>query len=307
MKNFINFITYLIVLAIVKLIVLFPRTVMLKIADLLGDLAYSIDSHHRNVALTNIGIAFPGMEVKKAHEIAKNSFRNMFRTGIEVMYAPKIISSENIANIMRLEGEKNILDGAKKKKGVLCIAAHFGVWEFLFYGNYLLPQPFVPLNAIIRPSDNPYIDKFINHARELLGTVMVPKKQSIKPIIKALQRNESIGILIDQNVCREEGVFVDFFGKKAATTFGATLLALRTDAPIVPVFVYTDRKTNTHVIKFLPEIPLTRTGNSTEDIRINTQKFTACVEDIIRKNPEQWLWVHKRWKTRPIGEEEKIY
>lgn len=302
-----NFITYLGVLAIVNFIALFPRRLVLRGADAVGSLIFVLDRAHRKVALTNIRIAFPEFPYERARAVAQKSFQNMCRVVVELIFTPKIIRQGKIREIIRIEGEESQKNAAFKKKGIVFITAHYGVWEYLFHGNWLLQQPFVPLHVVVRPSDNPYLDKLVNTPRRLLGSVIVPKKNSLRPLLKALKDNEYVGILIDQNVCREEGVFVDFFGKKAATTFGATLLALRTDAPVIPVFVYRDGQTDTYKIKFLPEIPLVRTGSSEEDIRINTQNFTACIERVIRERPDDWLWAHKRWKTRPHGEEESIY
>lgn len=302
-----NFITYLAVLAIVNFIALFTRKLILQGADTVGSLLFALDRSHRHVALTNIRIAFPAFPLEKARAIAKKSFRNMCRMAIELIFMHKIIRQGKIRDILHIEGEENQKNAALKKKGIVFITAHYGVWELLFHANYLFSQDFVPIHVVIRPSDNPYLDAMINNPREMLGSHTIPKKKSIKPLLKALKAHETVAILIDQNVCREEGVFVDFFGKKAATTFGATLLALRTDAPVVPGFIHHDQKTETYTIKFLPEIPLVKTGILTEDIRINTQNFAACVESVIKEHPEDWLWIHKRWKTRPIGEEEKIY
>jgi KDO2-lipid IV(A) lauroyltransferase len=231
----------------------------------------------------------------------------MCRVVVELIFTRKIIRQGKIREIIRIEGEENQKNAARKKKGIVFITAHYGVWELLFHANYLFSQDFVPIHVVVRPSDNPYLDTLLNKPREMLGSRTVPKKKSLKPLLKALKSNETVAILIDQNVCREEGVFVDFFGKKAATTFGATLLALRTDAPVVPGFMRNDPATGTYTIRFSPEIPLVRTGNLSEEIQINTQNFIKSVENLIRERPEDWLWVHKRWKTRPAGEEEKIY
>jgi len=302
-----NFITYLAVLAIVNFIALFPRTLILRCADAVGSLIFFIDRPHRKVALTNIHIAFPEFSPERARAVAKKSFQNMCRVVVELIFTPKIIRQGKIREIIRIEGEENQKNAALKKKGIVFITAHYGVWELLFHANYLFTQDFVPIHVVVRPSDNPYLDKLLNKPREMLGSRTIPKKKSLKPLLKALKANETVAILIDQNVCREEGVFVDFFGKKAATTFGATLLALRADAPVVPGYMHNDPATGTYTIKFSPEIPLVRTGNLAEEIQINTQNFIKSVENLIRERPEDWLWVHKRWKTRPAGEEEKIY
>lgn len=307
LKKELDFILYLIVLAFTAFLALFPRRLMLRIAEGCGVLLFFLDRRHRKVALTNIRIAFPDLPQDRACAIAKNSFKNMCRVIVELIFMPKIIKAGKIAEVITMENEEHHHFAAYKNRGGIYITAHYGVWEYLFHGNWLLRQPFVPLHVVVRPNDNPYLYKLLNMPRELLGSITVPKKHSIKALIKALKDKEYLGVLIDQNVCREEGVFVDFFGKKACATFGATLLALRTDAPVIPVFVFRNEGTDTYNIKFLPEIPLVRTGNSEEDIRLNTQNFISCVESVIRERPDDWLWVHKRWKTRPVGEEEKIY
>ncbi|HRZ87037.1 MAG TPA: lysophospholipid acyltransferase family protein [bacterium] len=307
MKKALQYIAYLCVSACARAISLLPRRAVLVFAEGLGALIYHLDARHRRIALINLKIAFPDISPQRAAEIAKRSIQNLCRVVVELIYMPKIISQGRISEVLRLENDENHHIAARKNKAGIYITAHFGLWEYLFHGNWLLKQKFVPLHVVVRASGNPYIDEMVNRTRRMLGSVTVPKKQSIKHLLGALKKGEYLGILIDQNVCREEGVFVDFFGKKAATTFGATLLALRTDAPVVPVFVFRDTGRDTYKIRFLPDIPLVRTGDHEEDVRVNTQNFTACVERMVRECPENWLWIHKRWKTRPAGEEEKIY
>jgi KDO2-lipid IV(A) lauroyltransferase len=158
------------------------------------------------------------------------------------------------------------------------------------------------LNFLVRPLDNPRIDAMITHYRTLSGNRVIDKNSSVKQVLKALAKGEAVGFLADVNTLPDEGVFCDFFGIPACSTTGLAVFALRTGAPVVPGFLLWDRSLGKYRLRFDPEIPLIKTGDFRDAVRLNTARFTKVIEDYARRYPDQWLWIHKRWKTRPEGE-----
>jgi KDO2-lipid IV(A) lauroyltransferase len=155
-----------------------------------------------------------------------------------------------------------------------------------------------PMSAVIRPLDNPYLDRAINRLRTAWGTKVLVKKQVMPVLVQTLLRGESVAIFMDQNTTWKEGVFVDFFGMPACTALAPALLALRTDASVLPAAIIRCGR-DRHTILVEKEIPLIRTGRLRADVVANTASFTRAIEALIRREPAQWLWVHRRWKTQP--------
>jgi KDO2-lipid IV(A) lauroyltransferase len=158
------------------------------------------------------------------------------------------------------------------------------------------------LHFLVRPIDNARVDALVNRYRCLSGNTSVGKNQSARAILKILRDGGTVGILADQNTSTEEGVFVDFFGIPACTTTGLARLALHTGAPVVPGYILWDATLRKYRLRFEPAIELVRFGDEAKDICENTARFTRVIEDFARRHPDQWLWVHPRWKTRPPGE-----
>jgi KDO2-lipid IV(A) lauroyltransferase len=184
-----------------------------------------------------------------------------------------------------------------KKKGVLIFTAHFGNWEF---GSAAVSE-IGPFQVIARALDNPLLEKELFKLRTKLGAGIIYKFGAGKPILQALRRNEIVAILIDQNVLRSQAVFVDFFGKPAATTPALAAFHLKTGAPIVPVFC-SPINDGTYCLKIMEPLEIPSTGHFEEDVLKITQICTKIIEHEIQKHPEYWLWVHRRWNTRPVDE-----
>jgi KDO2-lipid IV(A) lauroyltransferase len=179
------------------------------------------------------------------------------------------------------------------------LTAHFGNWELLAYLHGLLGHP---VTLVHRAMHNPLFDRAIGGIRGRAGTRAIQKKSAAKEAIRTLRQKRILVIPSDQNQTRSFGVFVDFFGKPACTTPGATRLAMLTGAPVFPVFLVREGEGPRHRIEVLPEVEMVSTGDREADVVTNTQRCSAVVESMIRRYPEQWIWFHKRWKTRPIGE-----
>ncbi len=155
------------------------------------------------------------------------------------------------------------------------------------------------MHIVVRPMDNLYLDRLIRSYRTMHGNKTVAKDEFVRGLISAMKANEVVGILMDTNVTPPQGVFVDFFGIPACTASGLARIALRTDAAVIPGFTIWDKSLGKYSLRFEAPVDLIRTGNLESDIQANTQKFTKIIEDYVRQYPDQWLWVHRRWKARP--------
>jgi KDO2-lipid IV(A) lauroyltransferase len=225
--------------------------------------------------------------------IAKGVYRNLAITAAEFFDLPSI-TKENLHEWVELEGLEHFEAGIAQGKGLLTIIAHFGNWELMpVTGPLFLKSSYI----VYRPLDSPVLDNIVEHVRTINGNVMVPKGGSGKRIMTLLKENQCIGILSDQNVSAREGVFVDFFGRPACTGAGLAVLALRSGAPVLPMFM-ARQKSGKYKFILKPLVEISRTGDYEADLLENTQRFTKVVEDIVREYPDQWFWIHQRWKTK---------
>ena len=208
------------------------------------------------------------------------------------------ITRDNIAERVVYDGFENYERAARKGRGVLLLTGHFGAWELCAFAQGVYGHP---LNFLVRPLDNPLLDRLIARHRTRSGNRLIDKNDAVRAVLKRLRQGEDIGLLVDVNTVAEEGVFCDFFGIPACSTTGLAVFALRADAPVVPGFLIWDESLRKHVLHFEPEVPLIRTGDFKEEVRLNTQAYMKVIERFVRRYPEQWLWIHKRWQTRPAG------
>ncbi len=175
----------------------------------------------------------------------------------------------------------------------------YGGWELSAFAHSLYGHP---LHVVMRALDNPYLDQLSRQYRTMHGNSMIDKDEPVRALLSAMKAGETVGILMDTNMTPQQGVFVNFFGIPACTASGLARIALRTDAAVVPGFTIWDPKLQKYRLRFDPVVELIRTGNDEADIIANTQRFTEIIEDFVRRYPDQWLWVHRRWKTRPVGD-----
>lgn len=244
----------------------------------------------RRVAMRNLELAGYAAEERRA--IADEVFASIGRLLVALARFPDI-TAETVGSWIRYEGLENYTRAKARGKGVLVATAHFGNWELSAFAHALMTEP---MNVIVRPLDNRRIDALVERRRALSGNRLIEKKDAARAILRALGDGEAVGILIDQNSSAAEGVFVDFFGMKACANAAFVRIAARTGAAVVPGFAVWSGSEEKYVLKFLPEIPMT--GDARED----TQRLQAALEEAIRSAPGQWLWIHRRWKTRPAGE-----
>jgi len=260
-------------------------------------LFYHLSAKHRLIALHNLHCAFPEKEMDEIIKIAKGVYRNIAITAAEFFSMPSI-TRENVHEWAEMEGLEHFEEGVARGKGLLTIIAHFGNWELMpVTFPFFLRFPAKTSYIVYRPLDSPVLDNMVEYVRTINGHEMIPKGGSGKRIMTLLKENHAIAILSDQNVSAREGVFVDFFGRPACTGVGLAVLALRSRAPILPMFM-ARQKSGKYKFIMKPLIEISETGDYERDILENTQRFTKVVEDVVREYPDQWFWIHQRWKTK---------
>jgi KDO2-lipid IV(A) lauroyltransferase len=252
----------------------------------------------RKTAEFNLRLAFPEWSDAQRCGALKGMARNLGWMAAEFARLPKY-TRENIEEVVMLDGHENFLEGKKRGKGVIYLTGHIGAWELSSYAHALYG---FPLHYMARPLDNAPLDKLVNDYRSNSGNRPIYKNEAARLMLKVLKEEGTLGILADQNTMPGEGIFVDFFGKAACTTTGIARVALHTDAAVVPGYAHWDVALGKYRLRFEPPVELIRTGDAERDVRENTQRFTKVIEQIIRKHPEQWVWIHARWKNRPEGE-----
>ena len=289
---------YAAVWMILKGLGVLPRSLARSLAAGVVRVFHALLPGLRKTAEVNLGIAFPEWTDAQRQAVVRGMLRNLGWMAAEFARFPKY-SKENIEQIVSLDGHENFLEGQRRGKGVLYLTGHIGPWELSSFAHALYG---FPLHYMARRIDNPRIDALVNDYRCLSGNRPIFKNDSARMMLKVLKEAGTVGILADQNTMPQEGAFVDFFGKKASTTTGIARVALHTGAAVVPGYAVWDERSGKYRLCFEPPVELIRTGDAERDVLENTQKFTNVIEQIIRKYPEQWVWVHGRWNTRPEGE-----
>lgn len=274
---------------------LIPLSWRIFFFEKLGRFLYALDDRHRRIALRNLALAFPEKGIKEREAIARSAFTNLGRVAAEFTFTPRL-SERNIGRYVSFEGLENFHRAREKGKGVIFLTAHYGNWEWMAAAFPLFSGH--PSYVVFRPMDSRFLDGVVQRLRTSTGNRSIPKQKAMGQILRLLKGGKTVGILLDQNMAWQEGVFVDFFGEEACTNTGMALLALKTGAAVLPVFNLRGKDGRYRAI-IEPEIPLIRTTNKDADVLQNTQLFTRVIERYIRDDPDHWLWVHQRWKTRP--------
>lgn len=246
----------------------------------------------RRTAMRNLELAYPEKSLAERRVIANEVFLSIARLIWVFSRFPKI-NPQNIHDWIRYEGLEHYLVAKKDGRGILFATAHFGNWELSAFAHALMTEP---MNIMIRPLDNPGIDQLVEDRRRLSGNHLIVKWDSARAVLRALHQNEAVGVLIDQNTSLQEGVFVDFFGTPACANTAFAKIAARTGAAVILGFAIWSDAERKYILKFHP--PLEISGDPAED----TRRLHAKLEQVIREHPGQWLWIHRRWKTRPAGE-----
>ena len=277
-----------------------PRPLAVRVGRGMGRLGYALASGLRRTGMRNLELAFPDISEREREEILRGSFISLGRQLGEVSQFPRA-TPERLREVVEYHPEDvKLLDVARERgRGVIFLTSHLGAWEILCFAHSVF---YNPISFLVRPIDNPRIDRLIEGLRTRFGNRPVDKKAAARTAMKLLRQGDTLGVLADLNTQEREGVFVPFFGHLACTTAGVATLALRTDATVIPVCAPWDEERKKFVFHGGPVLELIRTGDHERDVEINTARFTAAIESHIRAYPDQWLWIHKRWKTRPAGE-----
>ncbi len=247
----------------------------------------------------NLALAFPEVASKRREQILRASFRYLGWQLAEFAQMQRL-TAEDAARFIRYEGLHHYLAARDHGRGVFVLTAHLGAWELSSFFHSLMG---FPMGMVIRRLDNARVDALVNGIRTRHGNRVLPKDDFARGLLKAMHAGETVGILMDTNMTPPQGVFVPFFGKAACTASGLARVARRTGAAVLPGFLLWEPKEKRYVLHFGPELTLARTGDAENDALANTALFTRVLEDYIRRYPEQWLWVHRRWKTQPAGEQ----
>lgn len=284
--------------AILRFLGLLPRPVARAVAAQIARFLLLCRPTLRRAALVNLRLAFPEWSDVQRRQTIRGMARQLGWMAAEFAHFPHW-SHENIEELVVIDGFDNFEAARALGKGVIFLTGHMSAWEIApfaqaVYGN--------PLSFLARAIDNSRVDALINRYRCLSGNRPIEKNNAARAILRVLHGGGTIGILADQNTSLDEGTFVDFFSVPAATTTGLARVALRTGAAVVPGFISWDDSIRKYRLRFEPAVNLARSDDEEADIREDTLRFNKVIENYIRAHPDQWLWVHKRWKNRPPGE-----
>ncbi len=289
---------YAVVWSLIKLLGVLPRSLARSVAGAGAHALFWLLPKLRKTAEFNMQLAFPDWTAAKRREVRRKMVRSLGWMAAEFARLPQY-TKENIEQFVILDGHENFLAGQSRGKGVVYLTGHIGAWELSSFAHALYG---FPLHYMARPLDNKPLDAMVNLYRGLSGNTPIFKNDAARGMLRILKNSGTVGILADQNTMPQEGVFVDFFGTPACTTTGIARVALHTNAAVVPGYCYWDQNIRKYRLRFEPPVELTRSESAEQDILENTQRFTKVIEEIIRQHPEQWVWIHARWKTRPKGE-----
>lgn len=283
---------------LLRLLGILPRGIARSVGTGVGALAYRSMARLRRVGEQNLALAFPEMAVEERERLLREEYRNLGWLLAEFSQMPRY-TRENTRDLIRYEGLENYLAARDRGRGVLIVTGHLGAWELSSYYHSLMGHP---MGMVIRRLDNELVDRMVNAIRCRHGNRVLHKDDFARGLLASMRKGETVGILMDTNMTPPQGVFVDFFLHAACTASGLARVALRTGAAVLPGFLLWEASEQKYVLHFGDELTLVRTGDDDADTVANTQLFTAAIERYVRRYPGQWLWLHRRWKTRPAGE-----
>ncbi len=275
-----------------------PRGLARRVGAGIGMAAFYGLGRLRRVGLRNLELAFPEMGEAERRKTLREVYRKLGYLLAEFCKMPGY-TAEYASGFIRYEGLDNYLAARDRGKGVLVLTGHLGAWELSSFYHSLMGMP---MGMVIRRLDNPLVDAFVNRIRCLHGNRVIHKDDFARGLIASMKAGETVGILMDTNMTPPQGVFVPFFGVQACTASGMARIAAKTGAAVVPGFLLWEESERRYVLRFGEPVEVTDTGDAEADAVENTARFTAAIEGYIRRYPEQWLWMHRRWKTRPPGE-----
>ena len=286
------------VLAVAKTLGRIPRGLARIFAELLAIAVYSTMGRLRRVGVRNLSMALPELSADSREEILRGVYQHLGWQLVEfcrmTRYTPL-----NTKNRLRSEGLEHYLAAQARGKGVLIVTGHLGAWELSSFYQSMMGHP---MGMVIRRLDNRRLDAWVNAVRCMHGNHVIHKDDFGRGLLTSMRAGGTVGILMDTNMTPPQGEFVEFFGQQACTATGLAHIACKTGAAVLPGFMLWEKSEGRYVLHFGPEIEILRTGNTAEDILRATKQCASVTEAWIRRYPDQWLWIHRRWKTRPAGE-----
>ena len=295
-----NWVEYAVARAIFAGLSAMPLSWAMKVGQGFGRIAYIAAGHLRRTGDRNLKLAFPEKTDEERRQLLRGTFAGLGRQlGLFSKFATD--GRQSLLEITRWEGLEHLESARATKQPIILFTGHVGAWELSSFGLSLRESP---ISFLVRRLDNPKVEELVDRIRMRFGNQSVDKRAAARPMLNILRSGGTLGLLVDLNTLDEEAIFVDFFGLPASTTFMLAKLALRTNATVLPIFVPWDESRGKFLVHILPPVSVELTGDENEDIRRLTANLTKVVENYIRRYPDQWLWIHKRWKTRPKGEPE---
>jgi KDO2-lipid IV(A) lauroyltransferase len=274
-----------------------PRPVARAVGTAIATFAYHSLARLRGVGLRNLELAFPNLPASERTRILRLEYRNLGWLLAEFCQM-STYTCEAASRFIRYEGLDHYLAARARGKGVLVLTGHLGAWELSSFYHSLAGYP---MGMVIRRLDNPLVDALVNRIRCQHGNRVLHKDDFARSLLASMRAGETVGILMDTNMTPPQGLFVPFFGIEACTASGLARVAGKTGAAVVPGFLLWEESERRYVLHFYPELTLARTAEHEADATANTAQFTAVLEATIRQYPDQWLWMHRRWKTRPLN------
>jgi KDO2-lipid IV(A) lauroyltransferase len=291
-------IEYWVAIAVARSLGRMPRGLARQLAGMLAFAVYWAHGRLRRVGARNLELALPELSNQKRKRILRGVYLHLGWQLVEFCRMPRY-TAENTRGWLRTEELEHYLAAEARGKGVLIVTGHLGAWELSSFYHSLMGHP---MGMVIRRLDNRRLDEFVNANRCLHGNRVLHKDDFARGLLTSMRQGKTVGILMDTNMTPPQGVFVRFFGRPACTASGLAHVALKTGAAVLPGFVLWEPAERQYVLHFGPELVFTRTGDAQADILAATQQCTEAIEAWIRRYPDQWLWIHRRWKTRPAGE-----
>ena len=263
-----------------------------------GRIGYFFLGKLRRRGEKNLQIAFPELSEIQRRRLLQGFFKNLGRQlGLFSHFQKE--SSNKLREIIHPEGLEYLDEARQNKRGVILFTGHIGAWELSSFALSLFERP---LSFLVRRIDNPKVEALIDSIRTRYGNRTIDKRSAAREMLQIMRAGDTLGILVDLNTHEREGIFVDFFGIPASTTFVLAKLALRTGATVLPVFAPWDEQKRRFLLKIDQPLVINRTGDEQADVQLLTQQFTSVVEDFVRRYPDQWLWIHRRWRIQPEGQ-----
>jgi KDO2-lipid IV(A) lauroyltransferase len=289
---------YALVVVVARCLGRLPREAARRFAGVLAFAVYWCFPRLRRVGTRNLEMALPQLSPQARKKILRQVYVHLGWQLVEFCRMARY-TSQNTRDWMRAEGLDHYLAARARGKGVLIITGHLGAWELSSFYHSLMGHP---MGMVIRRLDNRKLDEYVNNIRCLHGNFVVHKDDFGRALLTAMREGGAVGILMDTNMTPPQGQFVKFFGIDACTATGLAHIARNTGAAVLPGFMLWEPAEQKYVLHFGPEVEIPRTSDRAADILEGTERCTAVIESWIRRYPDQWLWIHRRWKTRPAGE-----